>query len=111
PRTGPSLAALLHEALDELLGIGLQDAVDLVEHRVDLLVTGSGIRRDLAEVVLLRALVAATAVLRTDSLLCHELLLRRSCVEPMPPSRSRGPRGHPSRGVPRSGTGRCPGDR
>ena len=35
PWTAGSLAALLHEAADELLGVGLQDAVDLVEDAVD----------------------------------------------------------------------------
>src|SRR5829696_4321765 len=33
-----SLAALLHEALDELLGVALEDVVDLVEDRVDVVV-------------------------------------------------------------------------
>ena len=33
-----SLPALLHEAADELLGVGLQHLVDLVEDRVDVLV-------------------------------------------------------------------------
>ena len=33
-----SLAALLHEAADELLGVGLEHLVDVVEDRVDVVV-------------------------------------------------------------------------
>ena len=44
-----SLAALLHEPADELLGVGLEDAVDLVEHAVDVgvevLLAGARLRR------------------------------------------------------------------
>src|SRR6478752_6870224 len=44
-----SLATLLHEAANELLRVGLEDTVDLVENRVDVgvvvLLAGAGLRR------------------------------------------------------------------
>src|SRR5580765_4484719 len=48
PQVRGSLAALLDEAADELLGIGLEHAVDLVEDGVDVgvevLLAGAGLR-------------------------------------------------------------------
>src|SRR3954469_23544383 len=71
PRTGGSLAALLHEAADELLGVRLEHPVDLVEDAVDVvgqpLLDGGAGRRSGWRLRGLRRLLVTT--LRLDVLL------------------------------------------
>ena len=71
----PSLAALLDETAHKLLGIGLQDAVDLIEHAVDI-----GVEAFLAGAHLARVGVGALVVPAAAPRGTHLLLTGHDCL-------------------------------